>query len=139
MDTMTERTSDGHSWPQGVQTITLFVEDLERTRAFYQAAFDLPVIFESHDSAVFRFGQTQVNLLQVASAPELVEPAPVGSPTAGTRAVFTIPVDDVDVRCAELRRRGVTLLNGPLDRPWGVRTASFQDPAGHIWEIAAEA
>ncbi|MDQ3782600.1 MAG: VOC family protein, partial [Actinomycetota bacterium] len=28
------------------------------------------------------------------------------------------------------------LLNGPVDRPWGVRTASFRDPAGHIWEIA---
>ena len=30
----------------------------------------------------------------------------------------------------------VELLNGPLDRPWGVRTASFSDPGGHIWEIA---
>jgi uncharacterized glyoxalase superfamily protein PhnB len=32
--------------------------------------------------------------------------------------------------------RGVKLLNGPIDRPWGPRTASFMDPAGHIWEIA---
>jgi lactoylglutathione lyase len=55
---------------------------------------------------------------------------------AGSRAVFTIPVDDVDALCAELTARGVTLLNGPMDRPWGVRTASFCDPAGHIWEIA---
>jgi uncharacterized glyoxalase superfamily protein PhnB len=38
--------------------------------------------------------------------------------------------------CAELASRGVTLLNGPIDRPWGIRTACFQDPAGHIWEIA---
>jgi uncharacterized glyoxalase superfamily protein PhnB len=37
---------------------------------------------------------------------------------------------------AELVRRGVTLLNGPMDRPWGLRTASFIDPAGVIWEIA---
>ncbi len=50
--------------------------------------------------------------------------------------MFTIDVDDVDAMCAELRSRGVELLNGPLDRPWGVRTASFADPAGHIWEIA---
>ncbi len=27
-------------------------------------------------------------------------------------------------------------LNGPMDRPWGVRTASFMDPAGYICEIA---
>jgi hypothetical protein len=30
----------------------------------------------------------------------------------------------------------VALLNGPMDRPWGVRTASFTDPAGNVWEIA---
>jgi uncharacterized glyoxalase superfamily protein PhnB len=24
----------------------------------------------------------------------------------------------------------------PIDRLWGVRTASFSDPGGHIWEIA---
>jgi len=30
----------------------------------------------------------------------------------------------------------VTPLNGPIDRPWGIRTASFRDPGGHIWEIA---
>ena len=50
--------------------------------------------------------------------------------------VFTINVDDVDAMCAELTGRGVKLLNGPMDRPWGVRTASFADPGGHIWEIA---
>jgi uncharacterized glyoxalase superfamily protein PhnB len=50
--------------------------------------------------------------------------------------LFTIEVEDVDGLCAELIARGVRLLNGPMDRPWGVRTASFQDPAGHIWEIA---
>jgi len=30
----------------------------------------------------------------------------------------------------------VGLLNGPVDRPWGMRTASFTDPGGHIWELA---
>jgi uncharacterized glyoxalase superfamily protein PhnB len=55
---------------------------------------------------------------------------------AGSRFVFTINVDDVDVLCAELAARGVKLLNGPMNRPWGIRTASFMDPGGHIWEIA---
>jgi catechol 2,3-dioxygenase-like lactoylglutathione lyase family enzyme len=54
----------------------------------------------------------------------------------GSRFQFTIRVDDVDEACAELATRGVTLLNGPMDRPWGIRTASFTDPDGHIWEIA---
>ncbi|HPM51986.1 MAG TPA: hypothetical protein PK282_07100, partial [Rhodoglobus sp.] len=30
----------------------------------------------------------------------------------------------------------VEQLNGPVDRPWGIRTAAFADPAGHVWEIA---
>ena len=38
----------------------------------------------------------------------------------------------------ELASRGVELLNGPIDRAWGMRTASFMDPAGHIWEVAQE-
>ena len=28
--------------------------------------------------------------------------------------------------------RGVELLNGPMDRPWGIRTASFRDPRAHL-------
>jgi uncharacterized glyoxalase superfamily protein PhnB len=27
-------------------------------------------------------------------------------------------------------------VNGPVDRPWGRRTAAFADPAGHAWEVA---
>ena len=62
--------------------------------------------------------------------------AEVASADSGSRLQFTIGVDDVDAMCAELTARGVELLNGPMDRPWGIRTASFRDPAGHIWEIA---
>jgi lactoylglutathione lyase len=40
--------------------------------------------------------------------------------------------------CEELAERGVDLLNGPMNREWGMRTASFIDPDGHIWEIAAK-
>ncbi|MEV6805296.1 hypothetical protein [Streptomyces sp. NPDC051129] len=27
-------------------------------------------------------------------------------------------------------------LIGPMNRPWGIRTASFKDPGGRIWEVA---
>jgi catechol 2,3-dioxygenase-like lactoylglutathione lyase family enzyme len=124
------------AWPKGVHAITLFAEDLGAARRFYETVFGLPVIFETDDSAVFRFGTVLINLLQAASAPELIGPAPVASAEVGCRFQFTIEVADVDAMCAELKRRGVELLNGPMHRPWGVRTASFRDPAGHIWEIA---
>jgi catechol 2,3-dioxygenase-like lactoylglutathione lyase family enzyme len=125
-------------WPGGVAAVTLFAEDLPATKQFYLDVFQLPVIFTDDSSAVFKFGQTLINLLDVSAAPELIQPARVGDPDA-QRVVFTLEVDDVDVKCRELEQRGVELLNGPLDRPWGPRTASFRDPAGHIWEIAAEA
>ncbi len=124
------------AWPKGIGAITLFVEDLPETKRFYLEVFGLPVVFEDDASAVFRFGDTLVNLLTATEAPELIEPAPVAPRDAGSRLVFTIPVDDVDAMCAQLRERGVELLNGPIDRPWGVRTACFGDPGGHLWEIA---
>ena len=124
------------AWPKGIAAITLFVEDLVAAKDFYQTVFGLPLHYEDENSAVFKFGDTLVNLLQVSEAPELINPAAVASPSAGHRLVFTIGVDDVDAMCAELVKRGVTLLNGPMNRPWGIRTASFVDPGGHIWEIA---
>lgn len=123
-------------WPGAISAVTLFVEDLEAARRFYVEVFGLPVFYEDESSAVFKFGETLVNLLKATEAPELIEPAPVASPDAGVRFQFTLGVDDVDAMCDELRRRGVELLNGPIDRPWGIRTASFRDPGGHVWEIA---
>lgn len=123
---------------KSVDFITLFVEDLDRAKAFYTGVFSLPVVYEDEDSAVFRFENTGINLLKVDAAHELIAPGAVADRAAGSRLVFTIDVEDVDAVCAELSERGVTLLNGPLDRPWGVRTASFTDPGGHIWEIAQD-
>ena len=124
------------SWPKGIGAITLFVEELDDTKRFYQEVFGLPVHYEDDASAVFKFGDTLINLLKTTAAVELIEPASVASADAGARLQLTIEVDDVDATCAELTRRGVKLLNGPMDRPWGIRTASFRDPGGHIWEIA---
>jgi catechol 2,3-dioxygenase-like lactoylglutathione lyase family enzyme len=124
------------SWPSGISAITLFVEDLAATKQFYQDVFGLPVHYEDDASAVFNFGNTLINLLKASEATGLIAPAPVGGPDAGARYQFTITVDDVDATCAELVKRGVKLINGPMDRPWGIRTACFADPGGHIWEIA---
>jgi catechol 2,3-dioxygenase-like lactoylglutathione lyase family enzyme len=125
------------SWvTKGVGAITLFVEDLATTKAFYAEVFRLPLVHEDDDSAVFDFGNAVINLLRTTAAPELIEPATPGGPADGPRVQLTLEVADVDAVSAELTARGVTLLNGPVDRPWGIRTASFRDPAGHVWEIA---
>ena len=124
------------AWPGGISAITLFVEDLEAAKDFYAEVFRLPVFFEDENSAVYRFDNTLINLLVASEAPELIGPARVAAPGSGSRMQFTLDVDDVDATCAELEKRGVQLINGPVDRPWGIRTAAFADPGGHIWEIA---
>ncbi len=126
---------DVRSWPKGIGAITLFVEDLAAARQFYQDVFGLPVAYED-DSTVFDFGNTIVNLLRITAAHELIEPAPVAPREAGSRLQLTINVDDVDAICAELVSRGVMMINGPMDRPWGIQTACFSDSGGHIWVIA---
>jgi catechol 2,3-dioxygenase-like lactoylglutathione lyase family enzyme len=124
------------AWPGGIAAITLFVEDLAAAKRFYRDVFQLSVFFEDDNSAVFKFGDTLVNLLEASEASALVAPATVAAPDSGVRFQFTLGVDDVDATVAQLRSRGVELLNGPMDRPWGIRTASFHDPGGHIWEVA---
>jgi len=69
-------------------------------------------------------------------APELIAPATVAEPRAAAQFQLTIWVDDCNAACAELHARGVELINGPIDRAWGQRTACFADPDGHIWELA---
>jgi lactoylglutathione lyase len=128
--------SESSVWPGGIAAVTLFVEDLRKARRFYEDVFRLPVHYEDENSTVFKFGDTVVNLLAAGQAPSLVEPVTVAPLESGVRFQFTLAVEDVDAMCVELEERGVQLLNGPMDRPWGIRTASFRDPGGHIWEIA---
>ncbi|MGH3407064.1 MAG: VOC family protein [Streptosporangiaceae bacterium] len=123
---------------KSIGAITLFVEDLDRAKAFYQEVFGLPVVFTDDNSAIFKFDGTIINLLRTTEAHGLIEPAAVAGPEAGSRFQFSIWVDDVDAICADLAERGVTLINGPVSRPWGMRTAAFTDPGGHIWEVAQE-
>lgn len=128
----------GNLGSQNISVVTLFVEDLPGTMAFYQEVFGLAEVYADENSAVYNFGNMSINLLHISEAPGLIEPAAVAGRASGSRFQFTIRVDSVDAVCAELQARGVNLLNGPMNRPWGIRTASFADPAGHIWEIAQE-
>jgi catechol 2,3-dioxygenase-like lactoylglutathione lyase family enzyme len=119
-----------------IEVITVFAEDLAATRAFYENVFGLEFVYADEASAVVRLDNLMINVLRAERAEMLIEPQPVGPPDNGARLLITIQVDDADAVCEELRQHGVTILNGPVDRPWGRRTAAFADPAGNMWEIA---
>lgn len=121
-----------------LEVVTLFAEDLASTKAFYADVFGLEIVYQDDVSAVFKLQGLLVNVLQAAQAPTLVEPSPVAGPELGSRLLLTIKVADADAVAAELEQHGVKILNGPVDRPWGRRTAAFADPAGNVWEIAQE-
>jgi catechol 2,3-dioxygenase-like lactoylglutathione lyase family enzyme len=116
--------------------ITLFVEDAQRSKAFYERVLDAEVVHEDDDAVAFRLENTILNLLRRPAAHELVEPARVAEAGSGSSFQLTVWVEDLDAVRAELEWRGVGLNNGPVDRPWGVRTATIADPDGHVWEVA---
>ena len=77
-----------------------------------------------------------VNVLRAAAVPELIEPSKMAA--TGLRSIYTLPVDDVDTAVAELSRRGIEPQSGPVDRSWGIRTANYADPDGHVWELSCD-
>lgn len=121
-----------------ISAISLFVEDVHEAKSFYQDVFGVPVVYQDEVSAVVQFENMILNLLQVSEASALVTPGTVADRDAGARSQFSIWIDDVNAVCADLERRGVALLTRPTDREWGMRTATFIDPAGNSWEVAQE-
>lgn len=123
-------------WEKEIGAMTLFVPDLDQARQFYQDVFGVRAQALGEDTAMMRFKNMYVFLHKAASAqvplPEVLDEASKGA------GQFAIIVNEVDAVCSELAGRGVKLLSGPADRDWGMRTATFADPAGHIWEIAQE-
>jgi catechol 2,3-dioxygenase-like lactoylglutathione lyase family enzyme len=124
------------NWEKEIGAMTLFVPNLDRARDFYLQVFGLDAQPMGDDTAMLRFKDMAVFLHEAATAqeplPEVMDEARKGA------GQFAIIVDDVNAVCSELAGRGVELLSGPADRPWGMRTVTLADPGGHIWEIAQE-
>jgi catechol 2,3-dioxygenase-like lactoylglutathione lyase family enzyme len=122
-------------WEKQIAAINLIVGDLERSKAFYCEVFGLPLQHEDEDTAMFRFKDTYVFLQrgqadQDGPVPDVLDLAQKG---VGQLAII---VEDADAVHAEVDQRGVTVISGPADRDWGMRTLTFADPGGHTWEIA---
>jgi catechol 2,3-dioxygenase-like lactoylglutathione lyase family enzyme len=122
-------------WEREIGAMTLLVADLAESKQFYQDAFGLAAQHEDAVSVMFRFKNMYVFLRKapVADGPPADAVLELAQSGAGQ---FAIIVDDVDAVSAELADRGVPVISGPRDRGWGMRTVTFADPSGHVWEIA---
>jgi lactoylglutathione lyase len=120
-----------------IDVVVLFVEDLDRTKAFYRDTLELPMKFEDADSAMFDFENTSIIVLSIGGAQDLLSDEAVAAPPFhGARSQLVAFVDDVDAVYKELTARGVEFIRKPEDRSWGMRTAHFTDPDGNVWEIS---
>lgn len=118
--------------------IVLFVQDLDGCTAFYRDTLQLP--FQGSDAgtnAVFRLqdGLFLILLSPSGAADVLGSGAQVLPSAGGPCGYLAAPVADVDATYEELKAKGVTLVQPPTDKPWGLRLAHFADPEGNLWEI----
>jgi lactoylglutathione lyase len=119
-----------------VGAIILFVEDLQRSKVFYHDVLGLDVEFEDGESVGFKIEGLAFIVLQAGRARVQLQGEPTATPGAGATAFLTTFTGDVDALHANLAERGVHFFQRPTDQPWGMRTAYFKDPDGHVWEIA---
>jgi catechol 2,3-dioxygenase-like lactoylglutathione lyase family enzyme len=125
-------------WDKKIAAMTLFVGDLDRSRKFYQEVFGLSAVDADQDTVMFRFTNMFVFLHRSSAATNQPPAGEVLEQALQGAGQFAIIVDDVDAVRPDLDEAGVDLLSGPDDRPWGMRTMTFADPDGHVWEIAQE-
>jgi lactoylglutathione lyase len=119
-----------------IGAIILFVDDVARSRTFYHEVLGLDVHFEDEVSVGFDIEGMAFIVLHVDRANVQLQGEPTSTPRSGATAFLTTFTDDADGLHAELASRGVEFLQAPTDQPWGMRTAYFKDPDGHVWEIA---
>lgn len=131
----------------GISVITLPVQDLQRTKRFYEHVFGTPCLSSSKDgkSAALRLN----NGALVVTLHESQEKG--RRDRAGQRVLLSVPVENVEevyrrLRCfAEEAESGdgkedvaiprfLELVSGPEGSP----VVMFSDPAGNRWQVAQE-
>jgi catechol 2,3-dioxygenase-like lactoylglutathione lyase family enzyme len=124
-------------WEKQIGAINLIVGDLERSKTFYREVFGLTPQQEDEGLGIFRFNDTYVFLQHDSVHKDVPAGEVLGLAKKGV-GQFVIIVQDVDALRAELAKHGVTVISGPADRDWGMRTLTFADSGGYTWEIAQE-
>jgi catechol 2,3-dioxygenase-like lactoylglutathione lyase family enzyme len=109
-----------------VWSITFYVADLKRAARFYEEKLGLEKKYEYASYVGFECGGVEIGLV-----PKLEE----GRKSRLASPSIEFLVDDVDKVCKELKIKGVKLIKGLHDEPWGGREATFTDPDGNILGI----
>ena len=120
---------------QRVHLITLGVEDLERSRAFYEALGWTPAATPEGLVAFDLWGATLALYRRADLARDMGRALPRGS-GAVTLACNVREKAEVAAVIEAARAAGAEIIKEPHDMAWGGHIAFFADPDGHVWEVA---
>lgn len=129
---------------QRIKLITLGVGDLKRSLAFYRDGMGLAtegIIGEEFENGAVVFFEMNGDLiLGLYPKTSLAKEANL-SVTPPSSSEFTIghnvgSKQEVDEVIAQAKEAGAKITDPPHDRFWGGYSGHFQDPDGHLWEIA---
>lgn len=119
-----------------VNAVVLFVEDLERSMAFYRDTVGIDVVFSDDVSFAFSLEGQDFAIVKVSEGVNMLNEAVLGVERGvGRRVMLCADVEDVDAVYQALTAKGVAFIKPPVDQHWGWRTAYFADPEGNIWEL----
>ena len=126
-----------------ISVITLGVDDLEQSVAFYRDGLGLPtegIIGKEFAHGAVAFFDLEGGLkLGLWAKGDLAHDTGLAMAAAGPAAV-TIGHNvrsraEVDAVMAEAGRAGAVIVKKPQDTFWGGYAGYFLDPNGHLWEV----
>ena len=127
-----------------VTILTLGVDDLERSLAFYREGLGLPsqgIVGQEFEYGAVAFfelrGGVRLALFPRSSIARDAD-VPLGPPSATelTVAHNVRSTEEVDALMARAERAGARIVKAPAETFWGGYAGYFADPDGHLWEIA---
>jgi len=127
-----------------ITMLTLGVDDLERAVEFYRDGLGFPsegIVGQEFEHGAVAFFDLQVGLkLAVFPRRDLARDAGV-APSERSPTEFSIghnvrSTDEVDAIMAQAKAGGAEIIKSARKTFWGGYAGYFQDPDGHLWEIA---
>jgi catechol 2,3-dioxygenase-like lactoylglutathione lyase family enzyme len=127
-----------------IKVLTLGVNDLERSLAFYRDGLGLPtkgiVGQEFEDGAVVFFDLNDDLILALYPTASLSKDANIEATRSRLGAVSIGHIvnskEEVDLLMRQAERAGAVITDPAHDRFWGGYSGYFHDPDGHLWEVA---
>jgi hypothetical protein len=127
-----------------ITMLTLGVDDLERSVAFYRDGLGLAtegIVGQEFEHGAVAFFDLQAGLkLAVFGREDLARDAGMASGAAGARDLSIghnlASPDEVDAVMAQAKAAGANIVKPARKTFWGGYAGYFQDPDGHLWEIA---